>query len=232
MEIGYRSEIGLVRKANEDSYYLHDHLFAVADGMGGHRAGEVASRLALETIARHPISSADPYESLRQACLAANEAILSQGSQDPQLAGMGTTLTALWLLPKAAWIAHIGDSRAYLYRGELSQLTTDHSLVGELLRSGSLSGEEARRHPQRNLLTKALGTTGETEVDIFQVEVQKGDRILLCTDGLTGVVEDQELAHYLAQRKEPQGIVDILIDLVYRRGAPDNVTAILLQMGD
>ena len=231
MLFGARTDIGLVRKTNEDGFHIGGNLFAVADGMGGHQAGEVASRLALEVLADYPIEGADPQSSLRKAFQKANEVIYAKAQQDEALIGMGTTLTALFIAEGRLWVAHVGDSRAYLCRRQdLIQLTQDHSVVGELVRNGDLSAQEARFHPHRNLLTRALGTAAAVEVDVFATEWQHDDKVLLCTDGLSGPLEDDEIRQIIQEHDDPQRAVDELIKQARKRGAPDNVTAVLIKL--
>ncbi|NMB15856.1 MAG: Stp1/IreP family PP2C-type Ser/Thr phosphatase [Firmicutes bacterium] len=231
MEFGARTDIGLVRKINEDGFHVGGNLFAVADGMGGHQAGEVASRVALEVLADYHIDRADPKSSLQGAFQRANEVVYMKARKDKTLVGMGTTLTALLITEGRLWVAHVGDSRAYLCRQrELVQLTQDHSVVGELVRNGDLSAQEARFHPHRNLLTRALGTASVVAVDVFSTEWQQDDKALLCTDGLSGPLEDDEIRQIIQDHDDPQGAVDELIRQARKRGAPDNVTAVLIKL--
>lgn len=219
---------GLARVENEDAYLLdlEAGFFAVADGMGGHRAGAVASRLAVETIAAGAAGLRDAAD-LAALVRLANMTVLEQASRNDDEAGMGTTLTAALIREGRAYLAHVGDSRAYLYRdGQLSRLTDDHSLVGEMVRLGALSDEEARRHPSRNVLTRALGTSPEVDIDLREADLQAGDVLLLCTDGLFGLLTDAELAAALAL--EPALAVRRLLETALSRGAPDNVTAVLV----
>lgn len=234
MRVGSGSDVGRVRKANEDAYWHGGRLFMVADGMGGHAAGEVASRVATETIRswRFPDATA-PEEAdrlaVKEALLAANRAVYDLALREPRFRGMGTTLTLALLAPSRATLGHVGDSRAYLIRdGRLLRLTEDHSLVAELVRSGSLSEEEASAHPLRNLLTRALGTAREVEVDVETIPLREGDGLLLCTDGLCGVLSEEELLRVVSEASDPQTAVARLLDAANAAGGPDNITAILV----
>lgn len=228
---------GLRRPENEDAYLLdvEQGLFCVADGMGGHAAGEVASRLAVEVLAREmarPDVDAALDARLRAAVATANRAILEAAERDPALAGMGTTLTALALARDDGGftIAHVGDSRAYLFRhGELDQLTADHTWVQQQVDAGMLTPEEARGHPLSSVLTRAVGIAADPEVDIIRGDLEPGDLILLCSDGLTGMVDDDELAYILASDLPLDGAARELADAANRNGGADNITAILIR---
>ncbi len=224
-----RSDVGLLRDGNEDSLYAGPRLLAVADGMGGHAAGEVASAVAIATIA--PLDNdppgADLVTALKEAVETANEQLRQMVQADGALDGMGTTLTALLWAGQRLGLVHIGDSRAYLLRdGTLGQITHDHTLVQNLLDEGRITAEEASTHPQRSWITKALDGRGEVELDLSVREVRPGDRYLLCTDGLSGVVSEQTIRDTL-ELPEPQAACDRLIELALRGGGPDNVTVIV-----
>lgn len=231
------SDIGLVREKNEDSLLVSAPLFAVADGMGGHAAGEIASQLALasfqEFLNRDQGNGSWP-EKLTAAACAANEAVYEEARKRERLAGMGTTLSAVYLEGIHAYWLHIGDSRLYLYRAEqLQQITSDHSLVWELVRAGSISAEEARHHPRRNVLTKALGTQEKIEADVGMVELKAGDYLLLCSDGLSGLVDENQLQQLLAEHKDEslKTRVDLMISAANNAGGHDNISAILVEVG-
>src|SRR5690606_27769322 len=237
-EAAATTDPGLRRPDNEDAYLLDTErgLFCVADGMGGHAAGEVASRLAVEALAREmarPDAGAPLDARLRAAVAAANRAILEAAGRDPTLVGMGTTLTALALATddRSFTIAHIGDSRAYLYRqGALTQLTADHTWVQQQVDAGLLTPEEARRHPLASMLTRALGISDDPDVDIIHGELEPGDLILRCSDGRTGRVDDAELAAILARADLPlDGLARELTAAGNRTGGMDNTTAILIR---
>lgn len=226
------SHTGLVRPGNEDCFIsdIKRRFFAVADGMGGHQAGEVASYLALRALSERLFGSSEgePLVRLQKAAEFANEVVYRSSLADRDRSGMGTTLTAVWILNGKAYLVHIGDSRAYLYRdGKLQVLTDDHSYVGELVRMGGLTAEEARVHPRRNILTRALGTEERADIDSREIALKLGDRLLLCTDGLYEVVSDAELADVLNRHGELYVAAKELLRLALERGGPDNVTVVL-----
>ncbi|NLW07496.1 MAG: Stp1/IreP family PP2C-type Ser/Thr phosphatase [Clostridia bacterium] len=226
------SHTGLVRPGNED-YYILDlemGLIAVADGMGGHQAGEVASHLALNTLRERLLDrpADDPLAGLMAATAVANETVFRSSLSNQEQEGMGTTLTAIRVVGNKGFLVHIGDSRAYLYReGRLQHLTDDHSYVGELVRCGSLTLDEARHHPRRNVLTRALGTEKSVEVDNLELELKPGDRLLLCTDGLYEVISDAEIQTIIACNPELKRATQELLELALKRGGPDNITVVL-----
>ncbi len=225
-----KSDVGLVRQGNEDSGYVGPRLLLVADGMGGHAAGELASALAVATVADldvHPPIDADILTYLSDSINKVGEAIEELITEDPELTGMGTTVTGLYWLGGRIAIVHVGDSRAYLFRdGELQQLTHDHTYVQTLVDSGRITEEEAAVHPRRSLLMRALDGMNPVEPDLSVREARKGDRFLLCSDGLSGVLSNMEIA-YLLSSGEPTGVVTHLVDLALERGAPDNVTVVV-----
>jgi Serine/threonine protein phosphatase len=228
------SEKGCIRKNNEDSLLVlpSDGLYAVADGMGGHKAGEVASSTALEVLEKSVpklagLEDQALEEELSKVFIDANKVIYESSAADPNNAGMGTTMTVLLVRNTAAAIAHVGDSRAYLWRDQtLTSLTMDHSLVGELVRLGQISHEEAERHPQRHVLMRAVGTEQELEVDCRSLGLQTGDVFLLCTDGLSNMISDQELAAEFLEPCSWEERLERLRQLTIERGAPDNFTAL------
>jgi protein phosphatase len=234
---------GRRRPENEDAFLLRPDLglFAVADGLGGHAGGEVASGLAIETV-EHILAGSDPAagtqpppgERLRDAILAAHRRILERAADEPRLAGMGTTLTLLALDPaeRAFRIAHVGDSRAYLLRdGALSLLTTDHTLAQDQIARGRLDPAHARGHPLSHILTRALGTAEEdVEVDLIQGEVRAADLFLLCSDGLTGVLDDGDLRAILEGALALETLAAQLVEAANLRGGPDNITAVLVRV--
>jgi len=224
-----RSDVGLVRDGNEDSGYAGPRLLAVADGMGGHAAGEVASSVALASLA--PLDdddgSGDLLDALATAVNAAQDSLGHAVDAQPELEGMGTTLTALLWSGNRIGLAHVGDSRAYLLRGgEFMQLTRDHTYVQSLVDSGRLTADEAASHPRRSLLTRALGDGNRTEPDLSIREIRSGDRFLLCSDGLSAVVSESTL-HEALTDVTPVAAVDRLVELALRGGGPDNITAIV-----
>jgi PPM family protein phosphatase len=232
LEWASATDTGRMRAGNEDAVVAGDELFAVADGMGGHVGGEVASNLALEAIQRSLGS-----DGLVAAVQAANRAILERAGKDPGLRGMGTTVCALALVEEDGTqrveVVNVGDSRAYLFRdGALQQITEDHNLVAQLEREGRLTPEEARVHPQRNIITRVLGNDPDVEVDSFPVDPFRGDRFVLCSDGLFSELEDDEIAEILRSHPEAQAAVDELVRLANERGGRDNITVVLVDVVD
>ena len=227
-----RTDIGKLRKQNEDAAWFDESraVFAVADGMGGHLAGEVASRMAIEAVQRMARENERPgIAALREAVACAHETILAHAQDHIECAGMGTTLSVLWLGENYAYIAHVGDSRIYRLReGSLTQITQDHSLVEELVRAGLITREQARTHPRRNIITRALGTHGENEPDLLVTDVQDGDVFLLCTDGLTGMVTDAQIERMLLEN-DMEAAADALLAAALDAGGRDNVTLILCE---
>jgi protein phosphatase len=229
---GSATDLGRVRERNEDSFVVRAPVFAVADGMGGQRAGEVASRTAAAVIGdwidAHRPTDGPGLEHLLQA---ANAAIWSAADADPELRGMATTCTLLSATDGVATLAHVGDSRAYLFRhGELGQLTSDHSVVGELVRSGLLDPARAASHPQRNMIVRALGAGPTLDVDVRELDLAAGDRVLLCTDGLTNMVTDAVIADVLADVRDPTAAASRLVALANERGGDDNVTVVIVDI--
>lgn len=225
------SHVGLVRSDNEDAYLVAPPLFAVADGLGGHQAGEIASSIAIDTLLEAAPRTADS-KALGRAVRRANAAVIEAAEVGRGRAGMGTTLTAAMLDGTRLSLAHVGDSRAYLLHfGALEQLSQDHSMVADLVRQGQITAEEARHHPNRSVITRALGSDPNMLVDTFDVEAAAGDRLLLTTDGLTSMVADDEIARVLAAEHTPQGAVDALIDRALAGGGHDNITAVVVDIG-
>lgn len=227
---GSRTDVGKVRKHNEDSLIIKPPLYAVADGMGGHEAGEVASDIAIQTIANEAPTSVDP-NALRAAVVAANKAIIQGAREGVGRPGMGTTLTAAVIEEDDLLIAQVGDSRAYLlHDGELQQLTRDHSLMEELVSSGQITEEEARYHPNRSIITRALGSDPTAQPDLYELQVSAGDRLLLCSDGLSGMLEPEELERILAGDEDPQKVADKLVDAANAAGGFDNITVLVIDI--
>lgn len=229
VRVGATTDVGVTRDQNEDAYLVRAPIYAVADGMGGHQGGEVASRLALEIVDRR---SRDDHEvDLGAAVRDANREVLERASGDADLSGMGTTLTLLRVEGPRVRLAHVGDSRAYLLRDdELRQLTDDHTLVNRMVKEGKLTESEARIHPHRSILTRALGVDGDLEVDVFTVDVDLGDRLLLCSDGLTSTVGDEEIRGILTAQRDPEAACDELVAAANRGGGPDNITVVVLDI--
>ncbi len=230
-----RSHTGLLREGNEDSVYAGPRILAVADGMGGHAAGEVASAVAIAALAPldEDAPSSDLLDVLRNRALAANDHLRDMVTGDQALDGMGTTLTAFLFAGPRLGLLHVGDSRAYLLRdGDLSQITHDHTLVQTLVDEGRISEQDASSHPQRSLITRALDGREGVELDLSVREVRAGDRYLLCTDGLTGPVGRLETLREALQLPDPQDAGDRLVQLALRGGGPDNVTVIVADVVD
>lgn len=226
---GACSEIGLVRQVNEDSKLTEPPLFAVADGMGGHASGDVASAIAIEVLGTELKKS----DSIADAVHNANKAIYARAAKDPDLTGMGTTLTAMWADERSAQIAHVGDSRAYLLRdGHLSRLTTDHTVVNRLVQQGRIMPEDADRHPQRSYLERALGVDPEVEVDVHVLDMAPGDRVLLCSDGLFGMIDDDLIQNVMTMESSPQRAAERLCEEAVHAGGNDNVTTVVVDFPD
>ncbi|MER5290811.1 Stp1/IreP family PP2C-type Ser/Thr phosphatase [Streptomyces pharetrae] len=229
------SHKGMIREGNEDSGYAGPRLLAIADGMGGAAAGEVASSEAISTIVAldDDIPGSDVLTSLGVAVQRANDQLRQMVEEDPSLEGMGTTLTALLWTGQRLGLVHVGDSRAYLLRdGVLTQITQDHTWVQRLVDEGRITEEEATTHPQRSLLMRALGSGDHVEPDLSIREVRAGDRYLICSDGLSGVVSHQTMEDTLASYQGPQETVQELIQLALRGGGPDNITVIVADVLD
>jgi PPM family protein phosphatase len=251
------SDVGLIRKNNEDSFLIatptsdfanqnpaelngimpeNGTMFIVADGMGGAQAGEVASRMAVDTVARNFINALNKKDSLDQQTLISaltetiqetNQLIFREGQKNSECNGMGTTLTAAMVYGTTIFFAQLGDSRAYLARkGVISQMTKDQSLVAQMVASGSLTPEEAKNHPQRNVILQALGIQSQVDVAISLAELRRGDQIVLCSDGLSGKVDAEEIKEFL-ERFEPKAACQGLVRMARERGGEDNITVIV-----
>jgi PPM family protein phosphatase len=233
-EEAHKTDTGRQRQANEDSYFARAPLFAVADGMGGAQAGEVASRIAAGAFERGPRNDEASAEGqLEEIAQQANRRIHKLAQEDSSRAGMGTTLTAALVRDDEVAFGHVGDSRAYLLRnGELKRLTKDHSLVEELRRQGRLTEEQAEEHPQRSIITRALGPEPSVNVDTMTFPARDGDLFLLCSDGLTTMVPDDEIQEILVRSKSLRSAVNKLVDAANRRGGRDNITAVAFRLAD
>lgn len=244
LDIAALSDAGLKRERNEDSWSgpppdlpaerktIKGQLYVVADGVGGHLAGELASKLATEIIQEHYYADPAPdvTASLQAAIQIADEHICQEAGAKLKQHGMSTTITAAVLRGDQLIIANVGDSRAYLIRqGRARQATVDHSWVEEQIQFGLITREEAAHHPHRNIITRSLGSNAELQIDIFEEHVEPGDSVLLCSDGLSNMVADDEIADLASQDEDANAIVYELVELAKRRGAPDNVTVILLK---
>jgi protein phosphatase len=228
LRVGVATDIGRVRERNDDSYLVEEPLFAVADGMGGHKGGDVASQLALETLESAFTQGSLPLaEQIRDA----NNAVFARSQEDSSVSGMGTTLTAVVVEAGELHLAHVGDSRAYLLRaGDLRRLSEDHTLVQRMVNSGEITAAEAGVHPHRNVLTRALGTEPDVAVDEEDVDLLDGDRILLCSDGLTGMVTEEQIVAILSAAPDPQDAADRLVRAANRAGGVDNITVVVIDV--
>ena len=238
-----RTDVGRVRSENQDfaistspiESLRHGCLLVVADGMGGHRGGATASRIAGNTVREEFLAHdrGDPGQALLHALTQANERIHCESTANPELQGMGTTCSVLYVRGNRGWIAHVGDSRVYRVReGEIESMTQDHSLVATMVREGLITEEEAEVHPRRNVLQRSMGVADEIEVDVYEpFEILPGDTFILCSDGLHGLVKNGELRQ-IAVELEPEQAVDRFVELALERGAHDNVTVIVAKAGD
>ena len=227
------TDVGRQRQSNEDAFFERSPLFAVADGMGGARAGEVASRMAVEELAAMDDSGTGAEEGLREVARGANRRIYEMAQGDTEHAGMGTTFTAVLVSGREVAVGHVGDSRLYRLRdGEFERLTDDHSLVEELVRQGKLSPEEAETHPQRSIITRALGPEADVQVDTFTHTARDDDVYLLCSDGLSGMVSDDEMARIVSESTSLDDAARALIEAANANGGKDNITAVLFRVAD
>jgi len=243
MNIWGKTDTGIVRQQNQDSMFFEwldedTSLAVVCDGMGGAAAGNVASELAISVFVsaiREALQGRMPVmaDVLRSACVEANGAVIDRANHNPDYAGMGTTLVAVLVKGDMAHLANVGDSRAYYVseRDGVSRITRDHSLVEDLVARGELTEEEARNHPQRNLITRALGAEEKLDVDVYTHAFGRGDYILLCSDGLSNMMSEQEILFEIIHGGESANCCERLVELACSRGAPDNVTVVLLEKG-
>ena len=224
---GSRTDIGCLRDHNEDSLVVTPPLFAVADGMGGHAAGEVASEIAVRVLSELAPEHPDG-EALGRAIEEANRAVIQAAREGRGRQGMGTTMTAAMLEGERLVIAQVGDSRAYLlHQGKLQQPTRDHSLMADMIEAGQLTPEEARTHPQRSVITRALGSDAHLHPDIYEINVETGDRLLICSDGLSGMIFDDQIENTLRRVQDPQRCASQLVNEAIAAGGHDNVTVIV-----
>lgn len=232
------TDIGRKRQLNQDYIYLTENpignlpnLFIVADGMGGHKAGDYASDLAVETVVGEAETSFEksPEKILGHAISKANEILRKRANEDFALSGMGTTLVAATCIGRYLEVANVGDSRLYVIRDEIEQITEDHSLVEEMVRMGGIGREEARNHPDKNIITRAVGARDDVEVDFFNRELQTGDMVLLCSDGLTNMVDDETICRILKNGKSLRDRVEELVETANVNGGRDNISVIVIE---
>jgi PPM family protein phosphatase len=229
------TDLGKKRSLNEDGYIANGEIFAVADGMGGHRAGEIASALALDALrfglAKRTKNTIE--NRLREAIIRANKQVHDTAVRDASQRGMGTTLTVALPAEETLYVGHVGDSRLYRMRdGILKQLTNDHSLVAELVKAGQIRAEEADVHPHRNVITRAIGSDREVKIDIITEEIQPSDRYLLCSDGLTTMLNDEDITDVLRDKEDLEEACQELVDWANDRGGIDNITVVLFEPKD
>jgi protein phosphatase len=232
VSFGVASDVGLVRTGNEDSFFAEEPLFVIADGMGGHVAGDVASSTAIDAIEenRNQANAEDP-QTLAGLVHEANAAIWARATGDSSLQGMGTTCTLVYIDGPRAHVAHVGDSRAYRLRdGHLEQLTEDHTLVARMVKEGKIPAEEAERHPQRNIVTRVLGAASEVSVDLLAIDLNDGDRLLVCSDGLNSMVDRGDIEAVLERKRDPQVAADALVELANEAGGEDNTTVLVIDV--
>ena len=231
--VGAVTDPGRTRRHNEDAYVIDPPLFAIADGMGGAQAGEVASRLATAAL-KEAGASGGGEQRIADLIQEANRRVYDRSSSDPNTSGMGTTITVALVEEDRVSFGHVGDSRAYLIRNaRMEQLTEDHSLVNELLKTGKLSREEAETHPQRSVITRALGTDPDVDVDTFSVQAETGDLFLLCSDGLTDMVPEDSILEVVERHREDiDGALRALVKAANRGGGQDNITVVAFEIAD
>lgn len=231
------TDIGQRREMNQDYVYTSEkpvgnlpNLFIVADGMGGHNAGDYASKYTVETIVDVASKSklTEPIAILDEAIQTANRMLIDRANENPQMKGMGTTVVALTILGSHLFIANVGDSRLYVVNQEIQQITRDHSLVEEMVRLGELDKEIAREHPDKNIITRAIGAIAEVDIDFFEIDVEQGDSILMCSDGLTNMIEDEDIRAIIMSQRDVAEQAEKLVDTANRNGGRDNITVIVI----
>ena len=233
------TDIGRKRQLNQDFIYLSEtpignlpNAFIVADGMGGHNAGDYASRYAVETVVNEIGTSFEknPVRILGGAIEKANTLIRQRAQENPAYSGMGTTMVAATLIGRYLEVANVGDSRLYVINNGIKQITRDHSLVEEMVRMGGIDKASARNHPDKNIITRAIGARDDIEADFFNVELQEGDLVLLCSDGLTNMLDDEEIHRILTEDESLKNRVDKLVETANRNGGKDNISAIVIEL--
>lgn len=234
-----RTDIGRKRQLNQDYVYISDepvgildNLYIVADGMGGHNAGDFASKYTVETVVREVSTSIEkkPFRILGKAIRVANELIRARAREDMSMYGMGTTIVAASISDHQLMVANVGDSRLYIFNSEgIRQITRDHSLVEEMVRMGGMAPEAARNHPDKNIITRAVGARDSVEVDFFTEDLSENDIVLMCSDGLTNMLRDEEIAQILAENISLEDKTNKLIDIANENGGKDNIAVILIR---
>lgn len=232
-----KTDVGIVREVNQDYVFVSDspvgklpNLFIVADGMGGHKAGEFASRFTVEVVKDELAKSTEdkPEAMIKQAITTANQKLLETARQDSRMEGMGTTLVVATIIERTLYFANIGDSRLYLLNNGIKQLSKDHSLVQEMVRLGGIRQEEAKHHPDKNIITRAIGAKDQVEIDFYEYRLRKGDIILMCTDGLSNLVEDEDMLRIVKSSRDVVEAVEGLIERANRNGGNDNIGVVIV----
>ena len=238
MRVYSATDVGQRRKMNQDYVFVSENpvgnlpnLFVVADGMGGHNAGDYASSHAVQTLVDEIRRDADfnPIKVIRHAIETANTEILDRSRSDENLRGMGTTMVVCTIVGHYAYVANVGDSRLYVVQGEIHQVTKDHSLVQEMVRMGEIKPEEARNHPNKNVITRAVGVEKEVNIDFFDLRIRKGDKILLCSDGLSNMLEDNEIREIVTSGGDVEERARKLITAANQNGGKDNISVVLVE---
>lgn len=237
MKSSGRTDTGSKRSSNQDSIFFSDkpigalsNLYIVADGMGGHKAGDLASKMAIDITVDFIKKSTleNPIAVLKRAMIFANNEIYKVASEDPELGGMGTTMVAAVIQENKLYVANVGDSRLYVIGDDIKQITMDHSLVEELIRNGELERKKGRNHPEKNIITKAMGSKDEVIPDFFEIDINSDDKILLCSDGLSNMVEDDEIRDIIVDNTNLEQITSALIDRANYYGGSDNISVVVI----
>ena len=237
MKSSGRTDTGSKRSSNQDSIFFSDkpigalsNLYIVADGMGGHKAGDLASKMAIDITVDFIKKSTleNPIAVLKRAMIFANNEIYKVASEDPELGGMGTTMVAAVIQENKLYVANVGDSRLYVIGDDIKQITMDHSLVEELIRNGELERKKGRNHPEKNIITKAMGSKDEVIPDFFEIDINPDDKILLCSDGLSNMVEDDEIRDIIVDNTNLEQITSALIDRANYYGGSDNISVVVI----
>ena len=232
------TDVGMVRQVNQDYVYITDkpigslpNLFIVADGMGGHQAGDFASKYTVEVVTRELAkrSGQDVEKALIASIKTANSEIIKKAASDSHLKGMGTTIVAATIVNRMMYFANVGDSRLYLVNQGITQLTKDHSLVEEMVRLGGIKPEEAKHHPDKNIITRAIGAKENVEIDFYEHRLKRGDFVLMCTDGLNNMVDDEELFHLVQGGRDIVEAVESLVNAAKENGGTDNIGIVLIE---